>query len=395
MVRAPGLRRPGADSGSPARRHATDALRRRRPAGQGDPDRTRRDRRAGPARCRGAAGARPRSASWCRAATACRSTARRSAPSSSSRCPPRIRFPGHGDLLRPLPRLQGLARRRARRARAAARRRSRRARRRRRRRGRQHLLRHARGRVEVPQGGGPRGAHAPSRLRHRLRREPRRRRVRRAPGQRRRRRAPQRGDAGVRRRRRRRDRLRPGGRAARPRPRVRQGAGRLQLLLRVLRDPARARRARAAARAAAVLAEIRRRVEQGHREVVLTGINLGCYRDRAAGYDLPRLVREAGATPGLERLRLSLDRDQPRERRARRRAARDADGEPAPARAAPVRRRRRAARDGPPLHGRHLPPPARAAAGRVQPDERRDRRLPDRGRGGVREHAADRARRPA
>jgi threonylcarbamoyladenosine tRNA methylthiotransferase MtaB len=46
-------------------------------------------------------------------------------------------------------------------------------------------------------------------------------------------------------------------------------------------------------------------VEQGHREVVLTGINLGCYRDRAAGFDLPRLVREAGATPGLARLRLS------------------------------------------------------------------------------------------
>jgi threonylcarbamoyladenosine tRNA methylthiotransferase MtaB len=57
--------------------------------------------------------------------------------------------------------------------------------------------------------------------------------------------------------------------------------------------------------AEAVLAEIRRRVEQGHREVVLTGINLGCFRDRAAGFDLPRLVREAGATPGLERLRLS------------------------------------------------------------------------------------------
>jgi threonylcarbamoyladenosine tRNA methylthiotransferase MtaB len=58
-------------------------------------------------------------------------------------------------------------------------------------------------------------------------------------------------------------------------------------------------------RAAAVLAEVRRRVEQGHREVVLTGINLGCYRDREAGYGLPRLVREAGATPGLARLRLS------------------------------------------------------------------------------------------
>ena len=57
--------------------------------------------------------------------------------------------------------------------------------------------------------------------------------------------------------------------------------------------------------AAAVLDEVRRRVGQGHREIVLTGINLGCYRDRAAGYTLPRLVREVGAVPGLERLRLS------------------------------------------------------------------------------------------
>jgi threonylcarbamoyladenosine tRNA methylthiotransferase MtaB len=57
--------------------------------------------------------------------------------------------------------------------------------------------------------------------------------------------------------------------------------------------------------AAAVGAEVRRRVEQGHREVVLTGINLGCYRDRGAGFDLARLVREVGATPGLARLRLS------------------------------------------------------------------------------------------
>jgi threonylcarbamoyladenosine tRNA methylthiotransferase MtaB len=57
--------------------------------------------------------------------------------------------------------------------------------------------------------------------------------------------------------------------------------------------------------AEAVLGEIRRRVAQGHREVVLTGINLGCYRDRAAGYSLPRLVREAGSIPGLARLRLS------------------------------------------------------------------------------------------
>jgi threonylcarbamoyladenosine tRNA methylthiotransferase MtaB len=67
----------------------------------------------------------------------------------------------------------------------------------------------------------------------------------------------------------------------------------------LVRGPSRSRTA------AAVLAEVRRRVAQGHREVVLTGINLGCYRDRPAGYDLPRLVRQAGATPGLERLRLS------------------------------------------------------------------------------------------
>jgi threonylcarbamoyladenosine tRNA methylthiotransferase MtaB len=57
--------------------------------------------------------------------------------------------------------------------------------------------------------------------------------------------------------------------------------------------------------AQAVVAEVRRRVAQGHREVVLTGINLGCYRDRAAGYNLARLIRAVGSTPGLARLRLS------------------------------------------------------------------------------------------
>jgi threonylcarbamoyladenosine tRNA methylthiotransferase MtaB len=57
--------------------------------------------------------------------------------------------------------------------------------------------------------------------------------------------------------------------------------------------------------AQAVLAEIAKRVRQGHREVVLTGINLGCFRDRGAGYTLARLVRAAGAVPDLERLRLS------------------------------------------------------------------------------------------
>jgi threonylcarbamoyladenosine tRNA methylthiotransferase MtaB len=58
-------------------------------------------------------------------------------------------------------------------------------------------------------------------------------------------------------------------------------------------------------RASAVLAEIRRRVSQGHPEIVLTGVNLGCFRDRGAGCTLARLVREAGAIPGVQRLRLS------------------------------------------------------------------------------------------
>ncbi|HET8652446.1 MAG TPA: MiaB/RimO family radical SAM methylthiotransferase [Gaiellaceae bacterium] len=67
----------------------------------------------------------------------------------------------------------------------------------------------------------------------------------------------------------------------------------------LVRGPSRSRRA------AAILAEIAKRVRQGHREVVLTGINLGCFRDRGAGFTLARLIREAGSVPGLERLRLS------------------------------------------------------------------------------------------
>jgi threonylcarbamoyladenosine tRNA methylthiotransferase MtaB len=58
-------------------------------------------------------------------------------------------------------------------------------------------------------------------------------------------------------------------------------------------------------RAEAVLAEVRKRVAQGHREIVLTGVNLGCFRDRDAGYSLARLIRDAGAIPGVHRLRLS------------------------------------------------------------------------------------------
>jgi threonylcarbamoyladenosine tRNA methylthiotransferase MtaB len=65
----------------------------------------------------------------------------------------------------------------------------------------------------------------------------------------------------------------------------------------LVRGPARSKPAEAA------LAEVRRRIEQGHKEVVLSGINLGCFHDGAVS--LAALVREAGKTPGLERLRLS------------------------------------------------------------------------------------------
>ena len=54
-----------------------------------------------------------------------------------------------------------------------------------------------------------------------------------------------------------------------------------------------------------VVAEARRRVDQGYREIVLSGINLGCYRDRAARCDLAGLLRRLAATDGLDRIRLS------------------------------------------------------------------------------------------
>ena len=48
-----------------------------------------------------------------------------------------------------------------------------------------------------------------------------------------------------------------------------------------------------------------RRADAVLREIVLTGVNLGCFRDREGGYGLPRLIREVGAIEGVERLRLS------------------------------------------------------------------------------------------
>ena len=77
------------------------------------------------------------------------------------------------------------------------------------------------------------------------------------------------------------------------------------------------REARGASRSRAperVLAEVRRRLDEGHREVILTGVNIGAYgRDRrddaplppTAGWSLARLVREILESTVVPRLRLS------------------------------------------------------------------------------------------
>ncbi|MGI9116532.1 MAG: MiaB/RimO family radical SAM methylthiotransferase [Gaiellales bacterium] len=54
-----------------------------------------------------------------------------------------------------------------------------------------------------------------------------------------------------------------------------------------------------------VIAEAERRVRQGHREIVVTGVNVGLYRDRAAGVGLAGLLRRIADVAGLERARLS------------------------------------------------------------------------------------------
>ena len=203
----------------------------------------------------------------------------------------------------------------------------------------------------------------------------------------------ERGDARGGRGRRRRDRLRPGRRPARPRPRVREGAGRLQLLVQLLRDPVRARRiAQPPRRRGARRDPPPRRAGpprgRAHRgQPRLLPRPRGRLRPPAAD---PRGRRDAGARAAAA----LLDRGQPPDRAAARRAARDADGVPPPARPAPVRRRRRPARDGAPLRRGDLPRRV-GRAERFQPDDRRDRRLPRRGRARVRATRCASSRRPA
>ena len=55
----------------------------------------------------------------------------------------------------------------------------------------------------------------------------------------------------------------------------------------------------------AILRDARRRLEDGHPELVLTGINIGTWRDPSGGGDLADLVREVGRLDGLARIRIS------------------------------------------------------------------------------------------
>jgi len=57
--------------------------------------------------------------------------------------------------------------------------------------------------------------------------------------------------------------------------------------------------------ATAVLKEVRRRVEQGQPEMVMTGISVGDYRDPERGLELGELMMEVARVPGVERVRLS------------------------------------------------------------------------------------------
>ncbi|HUB35224.1 MAG TPA: tRNA (N(6)-L-threonylcarbamoyladenosine(37)-C(2))-methylthiotransferase MtaB [Solirubrobacteraceae bacterium] len=57
--------------------------------------------------------------------------------------------------------------------------------------------------------------------------------------------------------------------------------------------------------AEAVLQEVRRRVENGQPEIVLTGISVGDYRDGESGLDLGELLMAAARVAGVERVRLS------------------------------------------------------------------------------------------
>ena len=223
------------------------------------------------------------------------------------------------------------------------------------------MLCHERGPREVAPGRVARRAVARPCVRHRLRGAAVGDSLRGPAGEHHRRHGPDRGGDRDRRGRRRRDRLRPGGRPPRPNSRLRQDPGRLLVLVRLLRDPARAWRDAQSQRRG------RPRRDPPPRRA-------GASRDRAHGGQPRLLPRSAGgllacapdprggrdcrrrAAPAL------VDRDQPRDGRPGRRTPRDPDGRAASARPAAIGRRRRAPRDAQALHGRPVSPHGRAGS---------------------------------
>ena len=118
---------------------------------------------------------------------------------------------------------------------------------------------------------------------------------------------------------------------------------------------------RAACRSTSALAAARAGLARGCGEVVLSGIDLGAWRDGDAR--LPDLVAALAGLDGLRRVRLSsLEPRHVDERAAR--AARAPARRPPPARAAAVGRRRRAARHAPArTRSRATCAPSRACGG--------------------------------
>ena len=181
--------------------------------------------------------------------------------------------------------------------------------------------------------------------------------------------------------------------AARPRARVRQDPGRLQLLLQLLRRSRSCAARRAAAAPSAVLRRDPAPSGAGPREVVLTGINLGCFRDRAGRLHAraadPRGGRDRRACAGCVSRR---SRSTTSTAELRRGAARDADGRSrhlhVPLQSGDDGVLRAMAR---PLHGSRPTSPLEPLGG-LQPHHRRDRRLSGRGRARVRAHARRRTR---
>ena len=182
-----------------------------------------------------------------------------------------------------------------------------------------------------------------------------------------------------------------------------QGAGRVRRRVHLLRGAARARRAQKHAR----WTRRWRRREPGSSAAAARSCSAastsapgGTTTRRGApgagGARLPDLVAAVAALDGLRRVRLSSIEPRhvtPALLGAARAPARGAP----PARAAAVGRRRGAARHEAAVHVREVPAGGRGSARRARrgyAQHRRDRRVPDRGRGGVRAHAGGAGERP-